>query len=305
MKHLFTLLFVFWAGLTLSAQTVVKKTINVNDLSFKMVQVQGGRFNMGGTAEQDPIHVEDDEWPIHVVTLSDYYIGETEVTQALWQEIMGDNPSGFTGDLNCPVERVMWIECQTFVEKLSEKTGIAFRLPTEAEWEFAARGGIYSHTYRYSGSDNIADVAWYGANSGEETHPVAQLQPNELGIYDMSGNVDEWCQDWWGNYDMQYQEDPTGPDDGENRVRRGGDWGGSTKGPRVSYRNYELPNIKWNYIGLRLAATEITDEQAASLLPAASAPTTADTPRYNVLGQPVPADYHGLTITPNEKKIVQ
>lgn len=305
MKHLFTLLFVFWAGLTLSAQTIVKKTINVNGLSFKMVQVQGGRFNMGGTAEQDPILVEDDEWPIHVVTLSDYYIGETEVTQALWQEIMGDNPSGFTGDLNCPVERVMWIECQTFVEKLSEKTGIAFRLPTEAEWEFAARGGVYSHTYRYSGSDNIADVAWYGANSGNETHPVAQLQPNELGIYDMSGNVDEWCQDWWGNYNMQYQEDPTGPDDGENRVRRGGDWDGSTKGPRVSYRNYELPNIKWNYIGLRLAATEITDEQAASLLPAAHAAQTDDAPRYNVLGQPVPADYHGLIISPNEKKIVQ
>lgn len=302
MKRLCSLIFAVMAVVSLWAQDVVKKTITVSGVTFKMVEVKGGHFNMGGTAEQDQDLVEDDEVPIHVVTLDDYFIGETEVTQALWQAIMGSNPSHFTGDLNRPVEHMMWIECQTFVEKLSEKTGIDFRLPTESEWEFAARGGNYTHFYQYSGSNNPDEVAWYTV---DETKPVAQLKPNELGIYDMSGNVFEWCQDWFGNYDQFAQENPQGPDDGENRVRRGGSYGGSKKGQRVSYRNYELPNITWPYIGLRLAATSITDEQIATLLSSVSAAAPAHDARYNVSGQSVGQDFKGIVIENNAKILVQ
>ena len=242
-----------------------------------------------------------DEYPIHVVTLDDYYIGETEVTQELWQTVMEYNPSGFTGDSQLPVERIWWLETQTFVEKLSELTGCTFRLPTEAEWEYAARGGRYTHYYMYSGSDDIDEVAWH---DGDCTHQVAQKQPNELGIYDMSGNVFEWCQDWFGDYDMFPQENPQGPSDGENRVRRGGSWGGSPKGPRVSYRNYELPNIRWNYIGMRLAATDIEGD-----ITAVSAPAAVQTPksgqRYNVMGQRLDNSATGLIIVDGEKRLVK
>ena len=284
------------------AQQPVKKTVTVNGVSFKMVQVEGGCFNMGGTCEQlkSSMRPEDDEYPIHVVTLDDYYIGETEVTQELWQAVMGDNPSGFTGDSQLPVERIWWLETQTFVEKLNELTGCTFRLPTEAEWEYAARGGRYTHYYMYSGSDDIDEVAWH---DGDCTHPVAQKQPNELGIYDMSGNVFEWCQDWFDDYDMFPQENPQGPSDGENRVRRGGSWGGSLKGPRVSYRNYELPNIRWNYIGMRLAATEVEETVTGTAAPAAQTPKTGQ--RYNVMGQRLDNSATGLIIEDGEKRLVR
>lgn len=283
----------------LCAQEPEVKEITVKGVTFKMVKVEGGRFNMGGTCEQ--LIAEDDEFPIHVVSLNDYYIGETEVTQALWQAVMGDNPSGFTGDLNLPVERVMWIECQTFVEKLSELTGCTFRLPTESEWEYAARGGKYTHFYQYSGSDDVDEVAWH---SGDCTHPVAQLKPNELGLYDMSGNVFEWCQDWLGDYDMMPADNPQGPEDGENRVRRGGSWGGTPKGQRVSYRNYELPNIRFHYIGVRLAATDINDP-ITSISSVAVPQERRDGTRYNVLGQPVGSDYRGIVVEDGEKKFVK
>ena len=253
---------------------------------------------MGGTCEQ--LTPEDDEFPIHVVTLDDFLIGETEVTQELWLAVMGNNPSGFQDDTRQPVECVSWDECQTFVSKLTELTGIQFRLPTESEWEYAARGGIYTHYYVYSGSNDIDAVAWHDGNC---THPVAQLQPNELGIYDMSGNVFEWCQDWWGDYDMMPAENPTGPETGDrNRVRRGGSWGGSTNGPRVSYRNYELKEIHWNYIGLRLAAN-VPDNSLSAISTITENEQPKNVGRYNMVGQPVGKDYKGIVIEDGTKKI--
>ena len=163
----------------------------VNGVSFEMVRVEGGTFHMGATSEQKD-EAWDREKPVHSVTLSSYYIGKTEVTQALWQAVMGSNPSNFKGS-NLPVECVCWNDCQEFIQKLNSLTGRNFRLPTEAEWEFACRGGNNSRGYKYSGSNNLGSVAWYDDNSGGQTHPVATKAPNELGIYDMSGNVWEWC----------------------------------------------------------------------------------------------------------------
>jgi len=177
---------------------------------------------MGATPEME--NPWDDENPAHQVTLTkDYYMGETQVTQALWQTVMGYNPSYFKGD-NLPVEDVSWDDCQEFIIKLNEKTGKKFRLPTEAEWEFAARGGNKSKHTPYSGSSNIDAVAWYDGNSDSKTHPVATKQANELGIYDMSGNVWEWCSDWFGNYSSSAQTNPTGANSGTIRVLRGGGW---------------------------------------------------------------------------------
>ena len=190
---------------------------------------------MGATSEQGS-DAYSDEKPVHQVTLSDYYIGETEVTQELWQAVMGSNPSSFTGSGLLPVEYVSWDDCQTFITKLNVLTGMQFRLPTEAEWEFAARGGNSSQGYKYSGSNNIDDVAWYGSNSNYNTHEVGTKAPNELGLYDMSGNVWEWCQDWYGSYSSSAQTNPTGPTSGSYRVFRGGGWGSIARACRVSYR---------------------------------------------------------------------
>ena len=171
----------------------------VNNVPFKMVKVEGGSFRMGATSEQGYTDPESDEEPTHSVVLSSYYIGQTEVTQELWLEVMGTRPSKFRG-ANYPVEQVSWDECQEFVTLLSQLTGKRFRLPTEAEWEFAARGGIKSEGFKYSGSNEINDVAWYVSTSGTSTHAVATKKPNELGLYDMSGNVYEWVQDKYGSY---------------------------------------------------------------------------------------------------------
>ena len=197
-------------------------TVEANGVSFTMMHVEGGTFTMGATSEMedDPY---DGEKPTQQVTLSSYYIGETEVTQALWKAVMGWNPSSFKGD-DLPVEMVSWDDCQTFISKLNALTGKNFRLPTEAEWEFAARGGNQSRHTQYSGSSRIDDVAWYEDNSGNKTHPVKTKQPNELGIYDMTGNVCEWCQDWHGDYSSYAQTNPTGASSGSCRVYRGGSW---------------------------------------------------------------------------------
>ena len=226
------------------------RTFIVGGVQFKMIAVEGGTFTMGATSEQGS-NANNNEKPTHSVTLSSYSIGETEVTQALWQAVMGSNPSASSGS-NKPVEAVSWNDCQDFIKKLNALTGENFRLPTEAEWEYAARGGNKSRSYKYAGSNNIDDVAWYSSNSKSQTSNVATKAANELGLYDMSGNVYEWCQDWYGNYDSGSQTNPTGPMSGvEGRVSRGGCWGSTAWYCRVSYR-YATPYRSGN-IGLRLA----------------------------------------------------
>ncbi len=227
-----------------------KETFTVNGVSFTMVGVKGGTFTMGGTAEQGS-DADSDEKPTHQVTLSDYYIGETEVTQELWKAVMGSNPSIFSGT-NLPVETVNWDDCQTFITKLNQLTGKNFRLPTEAEWEYAARGGQKSRGYKYAGSNTLRDVAWYKGNSGSELHPVKQKQANELGLYDMTGNVSEWCQDWYGSYSSNAQTNPTGPSSGSRRVNRGGGWNYSASYCRVAYRNYYSPGTRYGNLGFRV-----------------------------------------------------
>ena len=225
----------------------------VNGVSFEMVRVEGGTFRMGATSEQGS-DAYDWEKPVHSVTLSSYYIGKTEVTQALWKAVMGSNPSSFKGD-NLPVECVSWDDCQEFIQKLNSLTGRNFRLPTEAEWEFACRGGNNSRGYKYSGSNNLGSVAWYVGNSGNKTHPVGTKAPNELGIYDMSGNVFEWCSDWfdwYANYTSNSQANPSGPQSGAGRVNRGGSYFrvGSC---RSSDRGRDDPASRIHFLGLRLA----------------------------------------------------
>lgn len=223
----------------------------VNGVSFDMVRVEGGTFRMGATSEQED-EAWDDEKPVHSVTLSSYYIGKTEVTQALWQAVMGNNPSPLKG-ADLPVESVSWDDCQEFIQKLNSLTGRNFRLPTEAEWEFACRGGNNSRGYKYSGSNNLGSVAWYDGNSGDQTHPVGTKAPNELGIYDMSGNVWEWCSDWYADYTSYSQTNPTGPLSGSHRVYRDGSWYNYARGCRSSIRGYDIPTDRDDRLGLRLA----------------------------------------------------
>ena len=235
-------------------------TFTVNGVTFTMVPVEGGTFSMGATSEQG-LGANDWERPVHYVTLSDFSIGQTEVTQELWQAVMGSNPSYYTSDSQLPVERVSWNSCQDFIEQLNQLTGETFRLPTEAEWEFAARGGNKSQKYRYSGSSNIQDVAWFWnsipsqqiGTPGYGTQPVATKAPNELGLYDMSGNVWEWCQDWYGTYSSDDQINPTGPSWGSFRIFRGGSWSRSSESCRVAYRNYTYPSTSDDTMGFRLA----------------------------------------------------
>lgn len=226
-------------------------TFTVNGVQFTMVEVGGGTFTMGATSEQGS-DAWDEEKPAHQVTLSDYYIGQTEVTQALWEAVMGSNPSDSKGD-NLPVERVSWDDCQMFIQKLNQLTGKQFRLPTEAEWEYAARGGRKSRGYKYAGGNNIDSVAWCDGNSGNETHPVATKQANELGIYDMSGNVLEWCSDWCGDYTSSSQSDPQGSSSGSFRVIRGGCYYNFARNCRVSYRISNTLDYRSGYLGLRLS----------------------------------------------------
>ena len=228
------------------------ETFTVNGVAFKMVKVAGGIFQMGATSEQGK-SARKNEKPVHSVTLSDYYIGQTEVTQELWEAVMGSNPAHVKGDNRLPVEDVSWKDCQEFIEKLNRLTGKNFRLPTEAEWEYAARGGSKSKGYKYSGSNNLDAVAWYDKNSGNEIHPVAQKQANELGLYDMSGNVDEWCYDRYGSYSSNSQTNPTGASSGSDRVVRGGRWYYGARDVRVSVRFNITPGYRINSGGLRLA----------------------------------------------------
>ena len=240
------------------------QTFTVNDVNFDMIAVEGGTFTMGATAEQGS-DVYSDEKPTHQVTLSSYMIGKTEVTQELWEAVMGKSLSQIASELgeethgvgsNYPMYYVSWEDCQEFITKLNALTGKNFRLPTEAEWEFAARGGNKSQGYKYSGSNTLSDVAWYKNYNDiglRTTHPVATKAPNELGIYDMSGSVREWCNDWYDYYTSESQTNPTGPDSGSNRVIRGGGWLDIERGCRVSYRYYYYTTLRDSLLGLRLA----------------------------------------------------
>ena len=216
------------------------ETITVNGVSFDMIKVEGGTYKMGSNDG------ESDEKPVHDETVATFQIGKTEVTQELWQAVMGANPSNFKGEANLPVEKVSWTDCNTFITKLNQATGKNFRLPTEAEWEYAARGGNKSQGFTYSGSNTIGDVAWYDGNSSSKTHPVAQKQPNELGIYDMSGNVWEWTSD-------KYSTDYSQPRTSSYRVYRGGSWGGTAANSRVANRNDFSESTAYDVLGLRLA----------------------------------------------------
>jgi len=211
-----------------------------------MVYVAGGTFQMGSNSESD-------EKPIHTVTVSSFYMDKTEVTQAQYRKVMGKNPSNFSGCDDCPVEKVTWKNANKYAKKVGK------RLPTEAEWEYAARGGNKSKGYRYSGSNNLDAVGWYYDNSRRKTHPVAQKQPNELGLYDMSGNVWEWCSDWYSNsyYRSSPKSGPKGPNSGKFRVVRGGGWGGYDGDSRVADRNGLNPGIRYGfYRGFRLVLSQ-------------------------------------------------
>lgn len=247
--------------------TPTNETFTVNGVSFTMVYVEGGTFQMGATGDL-AIDAFSNEYPIHDVTLSSFYMGETEVTQALWTAVMGSNPSyfqaanGFAEIPERPVECVNWADCHIFISKLNELTGREFRLPTEAEWEFAARGGNLSQGYLYSGSNNVNDVAWWQANAGYRlgtehpdfgAHAVATKMPNELGLYDMSGNVFEWCIDWYADYTSEPQTNPTGPATGSYRVFRGGYWSNLALKCRVSFRHNYFPSYRKEILGVRLA----------------------------------------------------
>ena len=243
-------------GETRTFETNNPNTFTVNGVSFEMVYVEGGTFDMGATTEQGS-DAESDEKPVHSITLSDYYIGKCEVTQELWLAVMGSWPgtapsNSYGVGANYPAYYISWNACQEFVSRLNSLTGMTFRLPTEAEWEYAARGGNQSLHYKYSGSDNIDDVAWYYNNSGSTTHEVGTKSPNELGIYDMSGNVYEWCSDWYGGYSAGAQTNPQGPSSGSYRVLRGGSWNNFARDCRVSYRSSNGPNYGINIFGLRL-----------------------------------------------------
>jgi formylglycine-generating enzyme required for sulfatase activity len=230
------------------------KAISSNGI--EMVFIKGGTFLMGCTNEQS--NCGDEEYPTHNVTLSNFYIGKYEITQMQWQEVMGastklSNPSYFKDCDNCPVESVSWNDVQEFIKKINMKTGKNYRLPTEAEWEYAARGGVLTSTTTYAGSNKIDDVAWYDGNSESKTHPVGSKKQNELGVYDMSGNVWEWCNDWYEKYSGGSQTNPQGPSYGSNRVLRGGSWCNGASYSLVAFRYINIPDFRTFNLGFRLA----------------------------------------------------
>lgn len=226
----------------------------LSNLIHSMIYVEAGSFKMGATAEQQG---DSYEWekPVHDVTLSDFHISKHLITQEIWQAIMSNNPSSEKGS-NLPVVNVTWEDCIEFIQKLNELTGLHFKLPTEAQWEYAARGGNKSRGYKFSGSNNVDDVAWcwYSIQAIDKLHPICEKAPNELGIYDMSGDVWEWCNDWYYIYDGNPVTDPVGAISGTRKVMRGGS-SGIYSGPtccRVSYRIGRIPKYKDNYLGFRV-----------------------------------------------------
>lgn len=235
-------------------------TVTVGNVNIKLIPVEGGTFTMGCTKPAAGSYYYKEELPTHEVTLSSFYIAQYEVTQQLWQAVMDTNPAHFSGE-NMPVESISWNDAQLFIMRLSQMTGYRFRLPTEAEWEYAARGGQKSKGNIYAGAADVALCGWYCVNSNNHTHPVGQLQPNELGLYDMSGNVWEWCSDWLGTYSAEPQTNPLGPKDGLNRVVRGGSISSPSYGCRVSDRSGQLPEYGYEFYGMRLVLDSIKKDE--------------------------------------------
>lgn len=221
----------------------------LDSIANNMVWVTGGRFTMGN------ISGEADEKPENEIVIDGFAINKYPVTQYEWKMVMGNNPSEFSGCDQCPVEMVSWNDAQRFIERLNGLTRKKYVLPTEAEWEYAAKGGLQTNRYRYSGSDNIEEVGWYTDNSGRHPHPVGEKKPNELGLYDMTGNVWEWCQDWYHKnyYESQPGNNPTGPKTGGARVRRGGSWFTQEKNCTTATRNSVKQDYKDDIGGFRLA----------------------------------------------------
>jgi len=221
----------------------------LKEIEQDMVKVQGHCFRMGDITAAKA----DRESPVHNVCLSDYFIGKYEVTQRLWQKIMGNNPSYFKkcGD-DCPVEQVSWNDVQKFIRSLNSLTGGNFRLPTEAEWEYACRSG--NMWEKYCGGDKADEVAWYADNSSGKTHPVGQKQPNSLGIYDMNGNVSEWVHDHFGDYPSDSQQDPQGPTSASQFLDRGGGWRSSDRFVDAGRRGSHVPGARDNDLGFRIAS---------------------------------------------------
>ena len=229
-------------------------TFVVGGVSFTMCLVEHGSFMMGATAEQGN-GAYDDEHPVHKVNISrDYYIGQTQVTQALWKAVMGNNPACSKGDDQRPVEIVSWYDCKEFIGKLNKEIpGGTFALPTEAEWEFAARGGNKSKGFKYAGGNDPDEVAWFDKNANDTTHRVGQKKANELGLHDMSGNVREWCADRYRKFYGKHElTDPVGPGTGVGRVLRGGSYSFSSRLLRVSFRDGDFPGCRYYYDGFRL-----------------------------------------------------
>jgi len=259
MKNVFCLVFLCFCCLRISGQanlgsdSFVDYTETVKNLNIAMVAVKSGTLTMGCTSEQGD-DCRDSEKPAHRIQISDFFIGKYAVTQAQWKAVMGDNPSYYKGD-NLPVERVSWNDAQEFISRLNALTGKQYRLPTEAEWEFAARGGISSKGYKYSGSNNVSDIAWIESNSAKTTHAVGTKMPNELGIFDMSGNVMEWCNDWLGQYTEIGKVNPKGAGSGSHRVGRGGSWNSADRIVRVSARSGNTPDSRAMNLGFRLACS--------------------------------------------------
>jgi sulfatase modifying factor 1 len=251
MKHLYingiNLLVLVIAARTAFAQIPVD---SVRITLPEMVFVEGGTYKMGAAVAGS------DEVPVHSVTLNSFWIGRYEVTQRQWREVMGNDAlvNYFPGCDSCPVERVSWYSVQEYLDKISASTEKKFRLPTEAEWEYAARGGRYSGNFKYSGSNDPDEVAWRDGNSDVKTHPIGRKKPNELGLYDMSGNVWEWCSDWYSSnyYSLSPQDDPQGPPEGTSRVMRGGSWFHDSSGLRVTDRDRSNPAFRQGFVGFRI-----------------------------------------------------
>ncbi len=245
-----------------SAQDSVVRVDLPDGQRMELVWVEGGTFTMGSNDARGVDKRYESTRPEHTVGVGGCYMGRYEVTQGQWRAVMGENPSHFTGNDSLPVEQVTWADAQRFVTLLSQLTGFLFRLPTEAEWEYAARGGNRADGQPYAGCDrnHLPEYAWFCVNSEGHTHPVGRLRPNALGLYDMGGNVAEWCSDWMAPYMEAAQKDPRGPKEGDSRVLRGGHYNSTSPGCAVFDRGWYVPTGKTEYYGLRVAMEPGEDE---------------------------------------------